>query len=370
MKHLGTFEMMAAQHQAAPPVSFASKKSNPLDVLIRAAVVNVVANVRKMGIEQARLSIAQKHPAYNEEQVKLVCRAATTTATTFDEGWAAEVVVAQGADLIGAIIPRSAFAQLAAQGMHLTFNNGDILVADFIPTSAGVFVHQSEPIPVIQGQSTGQLLTRKKAACIVTFTEEMAEGAIETMETILRTRIQESTMVTLDGVLLDDQPADDVRPAGLLNGAVQVTSTGAMQGDLQSLAEEFFALANNHVRNPVLIMNMAQAFAARLQSYRDVIPVIPSPSIPAGTVLMVDAADFACAGGQVPRFEISKEAALHFEDSAPQHINSGAGTTIPVRSLWQEETKALRMILEVDWVMRRPGLAAYMENVHWQLARV
>lgn len=360
MQGLGTAQSLA------PPRPVGGRKRDALEIIVRAAVVNVFAHVRKMGSEQARLFIANKHRRYDDELTKIICRGVTSPAMTFEEGWAAEFVVAAGADLISELAPRSAFAQLASQGMHLTFGVGDILVPDFIPDSVGMFIRQGGPIPVIQGQATGQILTRKKLASIVTYTGEMSDMAIVSLEGIFKTRIQESTALALDSVLLDDQPATDTRPAGLLNGAAQVTSSGGMQMDLQLLAERLWELAGHAVRAPVLIMNIAQAFAARLQNYRDIIPIIPA-SVEPGTVLMLDAGDFACAGGQVPRLEVGTKAALHFEDTAPEHLFPGA---TPVRSLWQEDLLGLRMILEVDWCLRRPGVASYMKGVHWRLGGV
>jgi hypothetical protein len=341
------------------PRAFVPKKS--LDLLVRAAVVKVFAHTRKIDPERARGILAKKFPAYGDELTGIVCRAATLPASTLDAEWAGLFVVAIGADLITELIPRSAFAQLATLGMSLTFGVGNILVPNFIPSSAGVFVREGDPIPVIQGTTTAQWLTRRKMACIVSYSGELDEGGILTFEGILRTRLRESTSVALDSVLLDDQPATDVRPAGLLNGAAQVTTTGRVIEDLQVLGEELFTLANHHVRIPALIMNTAQAFAARLQLAHEFMPLIGSASLEAGTVIMVDAADFACAGGLVPRFDISREAALHFEDETPEHLHGGS----PVRSLWQEETLGLRMVLYVDWLLRRPGMVAFMRNVHW-----
>jgi len=331
-----------------------------VDLVVRAAIVQAFAHARRMSAERACATIAQRYPSYSDELTKFICRAASSPATTFEEGWAAEFVVAMGADLIVALMPRSVFAQLAAQGMHLTFGNADIMVPDFIPSAVGTFIRQGEPIPVIQGTTIAQFLTRKKLACIVSYSGDVDEGTIVPLEGILRTRIRETAIATLDSILLDDQPGTDVRPAGLLNGAVQVTSTGVMHADLQLLAQELSTIAGHYIRVPVLIMNIAQDLAAH-RNFGEVMPLISSPSVAPGTIIMVDAADFACAGGQVPRFEISKEAALHFEDSNPEHLHVGS----PVRSLWQEETLGLRMILEVDWCLRRPGIAAYMRNVHW-----
>jgi hypothetical protein len=365
---MATFE--AKTKTAAAPVAplrpllSQPRKPDGLELLVRAAVAQAVAHAHGMSIERALAAIAQNHPRYGNEATQLICRAATSPAATFEEGWAAEFVVTMAADY-QQLMPRSAFAQLAAQGMSLTFERGEIMVPNFTPSAAGAFIREGEPIPVVQGEMTGQLLTRKKMACIIGYSREVAEGAVVTLEGLLRTRIQESTAVALDSVLLDDQPGTDFRPAGLLNGAVAVTTSGGMQTDLQLLAEALVAATDHHVRSPVLIVNWAQALAARLQAERSVIPLIVSPSSEAGTVIMVDAADFACAGGQIPRFEISKEAAIHYEDTDPQHISDAVLAT-PVRSLWQTDSLGLRIILEVDWCLRRPGAVAFARDVQWQ----
>src|SRR5215831_17853850 len=193
----------AAQPTAPRPLWFQSKRPSPLELFVRAGVVQAFAHAQHMSVEHARAEIAGKHPRYGDELTELVCRAATSPATMFEEGWAAEFVVALGAESIQSLMGRSAFAQLAAQGMHLTFGRAEIMVPDFIPSSVGAFVRQGEPIPVIQGQATSQMLTRKKIACIVSYSAELDEGSIVSLEGLFRTRIQESMSVTLDSVLLD-----------------------------------------------------------------------------------------------------------------------------------------------------------------------
>src|SRR4051812_9120722 len=59
----------------------------------------------------------------------------------------------------------------------------------------------------------------------------------------------------------------------------------------------------------------------QLQNY----PIIDSGTVPMGTVILVDAADFVTAGGDAPRFEVSDQATLHMEDTTPLPIGS-AGT--------------------------------------------
>ena len=54
-------------------------------------------------------------------------------------------------------------------------------------------------------------------------------------------------------------------------------------------------------------------------------PVIQSANVAIGTVLLVDAADFFTATGDEPRFDVSDQATLHMEDTAPAQIGT-AGT--------------------------------------------
>jgi hypothetical protein len=97
-------------------------------------------------------------------------------------------------------------------------------------------------------------------------------------------------------------------------------------------------------------------------------PVIDSGTVPPHTVVLLDAADFVTVGGDGPRFEISDQATLHEEDTAPAPIIAGPapGTpAVPVRSLWQTDTLALRMIQRLNWTVRRPGMIAAVTGATW-----
>ena len=97
-------------------------------------------------------------------------------------------------------------------------------------------------------------------------------------------------------------------------------------------------------------------------------PIIDSGTVPLGTVIAIDAADFVAVGGDAPRFEISDQATLHFEDTAPLDIGT-AGTppvvAAPVKSMWQTDSLALRLILPTNWTIRRAGVVAWVAGVTW-----
>jgi hypothetical protein len=87
-----------------------------------------------------------------------------------------------------------------------------------------------------------------------------------------------------------------------------------------------------------------------------------------GTVILVDAADFVVVGGDAPRFEVSDQATLHFDDTTPLQIGTpGTPPTVaaPVQSLWQTDSLALRLILPINWCLRRGGVVAWTAGVTW-----
>jgi hypothetical protein len=96
-------------------------------------------------------------------------------------------------------------------------------------------------------------------------------------------------------------------------------------------------------------------------------PVIVSSTVPLATVILVDAADFVSLSGDDPRFEVSDQATLHMEDTTPLAIGTpGTPPTVaaPVRSMFQTDSLALRMILPMNWIMRRPVIS-WVAAVTW-----
>jgi hypothetical protein len=97
-------------------------------------------------------------------------------------------------------------------------------------------------------------------------------------------------------------------------------------------------------------------------------PVIVSGTVTAGQVILIDAADFVSVTGDDPRFDVSDQATLHMEDTTPLAIVADASPDVvaaPVRSLWQTDTIGIRMILPMNWAMRRTGVIAWTQSITW-----
>jgi HK97 family phage prohead protease/HK97 family phage major capsid protein len=380
---------------AGRPFTLPVKKTDSLDYVIRAGVVQAFAHHERISLEQARQAIARNFPYYDDEATKTfidyVAKAATAPAITTVVGWAAELVQTIYADFQELLMPKSVFPRLSNLGLSLQFGRAgkvSIPTRSRTPTVAGSFVGEGQPIPVRQAAFTAQILTPKKMAVITSWTREMNDQSVPAIEGLLRNAIQEDTAVALDSVLLDANPATVVRPPGILNNVVPLTPTAgggfaALVGDIKQLTGALLTATQGHIRSMTWLMNPQQVLSigltaapgvgafpfkdeisqGRLMSY----PVIDSATVPMGTVIVLDAADFVTVGGEAPRFEISDQATLHYDDTTPLQISTVGSPNVvaaPVRSLWQTDSLALRLILQMNWALRRPTVAT-VSGVTW-----
>jgi HK97 family phage prohead protease len=380
------------QTSAPRPFSMPPKKAlSPLDHLVRAGTVQLLAHRDRVPVQQKIREVYGDDEA-TRAMLEWSMRAATAPATTTTTGWAAELAQTLFAAFMEVLYPKAVYPRLAAKGLSLNFGSaGKILIPTraTTPTIAGSFVGEGLPIPVRQGLFTSQTLTPKKMAVITTWTRELSEHSVPAIEGLLRDAVQEDTAISLDSVLLDANPATVVRPAGILNGISGLTPTAgggfnALTGDVKQVSGALLTGTKGNVRNPVWLMNPQQinsalyvaAPGAGVFPYRDEIqegrlggwPIIDSGTVPAGTVIAIDAADFVAVGGDAPRFEISDQATLHFDDTTPLDIGT-AGTppvvAAPVKSMWQTDSLALRLILPTNWTIRRAGVVSFVSGVTW-----
>jgi len=375
----------------ARPFSMAPKKLSPIDLLVRSGTIQLLAHRDRKSLDEIRRTI------YGEDEptravLDWQVRAASAPAMTTTTGWAAELVQQIVVDFMATLMPKSVYPRLSGYGLSLSFGrNGKIIIPtrSRTPTIAGSFVGEGLPIPVRQGAFTSQTLTPKKMAVITTWTREIDEHSVPAIEGLLRNAIGEDTAVSLDAVLLDANAATVIRPAGILNGVAGLTPTAgggftALVGDIKQLTNALLTGTAGNIRNPVWLMNPAQvnsiglvaAPGAGVFPFREEIgqkqlggwPVIDSGTVPAGTVIVIDAADFVSVGGEGPRFEISDQATLHLEDTTPTDITT-TGTppvaAFPVKSMFQTDMLALRLILPINWTIRRAGMVAWVAGVTW-----
>ncbi|HMF27235.1 MAG TPA: hypothetical protein VKE42_00600, partial [Candidatus Cybelea sp.] len=72
-----------------------------------------------------------------------------------------------------------------------------------------------------------------------------------------------------------------------------------------------------------------------------------------------------CVGfDSTPEFFVSTAGTIHMEADLPRHIVDGAPATPTVRSLFQSDALALKMLLRAAWGMRAPHVA-WTTNTNW-----
>jgi len=365
------------------------KKLEPGDFVARALAAWTKAHVTKDPLEKV-----MRDGYGNDEMTNVVLRAAVNPANTTVATWAAELVQTSNVDFLDRLIPNFIFPQLKAMGVSYTFGNSGVLkipVRAATPTLAGAWVAESGAKPVKRASFSTVSLTPTKLAVISTFSEEMATYGMPSIEGIIRQAMSDDTGIALDTYLIDNVAASaGVRPAGLLNGVTPITASAAtptlaaMVADLKALVAAITA-AGGGGRGPIaILLNPAQALAlnfvqtttgdfafssAEEAASKFGVRFIVSATVPAGRVIAVDAADFATALGDVPRFAVSTEATLHEEDTTPLALATGAqGSGVvatPMRSLFQTDAVAIRMSLYVSWVMRRASMVQTIAAVTW-----
>jgi HK97 family phage major capsid protein len=354
-------------------------------------VIEAFAHAKRRSIEETR-QIIYGNDECTKAYVDYCQRAASAAAMTTVTGWAAELVQQVYGDFLQILVPTSVMPNLANLGLALTFGRAGRIVIpsrSATPSLAGSFVGEGQPIPVRQGAFTTQTLTPKKLGVITSYTREMDEHSIPAIEGVLRDSVAIDTGVAIDAVLMDANPATAIRPAGLRNGVTGLTPTAgggfnALVGDIKQLAGALLTATAGHIRVGVFLINPQQALsisliqppaaatplfpfteevaAGRLRSFR----LITSGNVPLGTVIALDAADFVTVGSEAPRFEVSDQATLHFEDTAPTDITGGTPSpAVPVRSMFQTDSIALKLVWPLNWTLRRPNMVSWVTGVTW-----
>lgn len=352
------------------------------DLIVRAGVCQLLSHISGQPIERV---LEDRYPGH--EATAAVTRTAIAVATTTTSGWASQLVETATAEFLALLPPSSVYPVLRSMGTSLTFgpNSGAIKIPFSSSTTAlaGGFVLEGDPIPVGRMTLDSVSLTPHKFGIIVPMTKEVMRYTNPALEAIVRSELLARTAIKLDSLLIDTTAGSATRPAGLRYGVSPVAS-GYAGGDYKAFLEDMKALlapfdTANAGRSLALLMNPAQARAIRmmegpnssgfgwanqfLADFRQVV----STSITSGIVIAVDTADFVTSTGDTPMFETSDQATIHMEDSpAPlSAVDTPNTVAAPIRSMFQTNSVALKMTLDVTWAMRRSGMVQWVNGTSW-----
>jgi hypothetical protein len=179
----------------------------------------------------------------------------------------------------------------------------------------------------------------------------------------------EAAALGVDAVLFSANAGTADAPAGLLNGVSPVTaSTATVLSDAmaQDLANIGAAVARVAGKNVAFIAAPEQALAIALFAPMFAYPVLATKALAKGTVIAVATSALVSAFDPVPAIEASREATVHWDDSAPAEIvGSGGAVAQPVGTVFQSDSVLLRMRMLAAWALRSTNAIAFVQNVVW-----
>lgn len=363
------------------PLGFPQKEVGGLDLIVRAIAARGIAEFGP-GNKTIDQVLDERYPGH--EATALVTKTDQTIGTTGTSGWASEIVTQTWAGFLQALVGRSIYPSLRDRGVAFSFDgNGTVNIPRRTAGGAGGgFFAEGAPIRVGRVTTASTPMTARQLGVIVAFSRKLAMQSTPSIESIVRQGILEDTAAILDAALLDNVASSTARPAGLLNG-VSATASGYGGGDHIAVMNDFKALiapfiSANAADGITVVMNPAQSLAMDFMvgpdgtlgdwfsRVRERVSFVESTYATAGRLIALRNSDFATATGDAPMFDVSTQATIHMEDTTPLEIVSDNPTTAdPVRSLWQTDSIGIRMIMDVSWLMRRPGMVQWIDGTSW-----
>ncbi len=327
---------------------------NPRDNLTRAVTTLLVGNH-----EKSRNFEKLSERLFPDDRVTpILVRAATSPASIGNSTWGEILAGTAVADLVQNLGPTNAGAQVLKRGLSLSFGPaGTISVPTLLAVAADdPFFAEAAPLVVRQDALSAVSLTPKKLGAIVCFSREIFTYGIEAMTAIVSDHLRQSVGAAIDLVLFDTNAATTVRPAGLRStiSAESATAGGgqaAMFTDIGKLVAKVAGISQGNVG----IVASPDA-ASKILLYTGGVfpyPVWSTNGLATGTAMAVALSSVASVIDPTPRITISEAAVLHLEDTSPAQISSTTtAVAAPLRSLFQSDTLAVRLVMQMNWAIR------------------
>jgi hypothetical protein len=336
------------------------KELQPTNQVWRAAAAVVRGHIAHVPPEQMAKTM------YPDDTVTpIIARAASTMATLTDAAWAGPLARYAVSQAVEDIVTMTAAGRMEAAGAlrvdmgqlsSVTVPGRAITAAD-----AGAWVAEGAPIPAKQFNYTPGVLRLRKLAVIVTLTEEMSRTS--NLEALLRSMLTSAAGLAIDAQMFSAIAGDTTKPAGLFNGLTPIAVAAAGDAfsncgqDLGQLVADIATRGGG--RNVFFVGAPAQATSIDFFSSGE-FQVAASAGMADKSVAALEPASLAFAIAD-PEFAVANVAAVQMDDTAPA---ADLLTKSPVKSMYQIDAFALRMVVYAAWTMRAPHVA-YMTGVGW-----
>lgn len=370
------------------PLGFPQKDVKPFDLLVRKAVVSSIAIFSDKSVDRV---LDERYPG-DEATAAILKDTAAAAATTGGSHYVDDLQQISYQGFVDALDGMSVLPPLRAGGLALNLDSAGTAYVPGVAAggAGGSFFAEGSPIRVGQIATTNVQMTSRKVGVIMVFSREAAKRSTPDLEALFRRRMLADTAAAVDAVLLDASAQTSVRPGGLLydqvaTAAISAAASGygggdhvAVMRDFQNLLAPF--ISANAADGITVIMNPAQGLSLDFMTGPDGalgdwfsrararFRFVESTYATANRLIAVRAQDFASAIGGV-EFEMSTQATLHMEQTqadVEQIVTSGtAAGASPVRSLFQTDTKGIRMVWDLNWRMMRQGMVQWIDTTTW-----
>lgn len=359
--------MISASARAERPLPFTPADLPAHKILIRAVAAHCVAVARGHG--ELPEQICRQYWPRDQASFDLLNKASVSPASTSVTGWSAELVASATASFVGALQDSAAARLIEASTLFNLPRYATVHLPRASSTGTPQWVLEGAPIAVGQGVLTAPTLgPGKKVALVETCSREISEIGPVGAESMIEIILRDGAARVLDLSMLSATAATAAQPAGLFNSISPLTATtggglNAVFGDLRSLVDAIVAAGGSSrvyfVASPgrtLALLGYMPTLAGR---------IFASSYVPSGTLMAVDANSLCVLFGADPEIVVSKETLLHMEDTTPLPIaSSGSPNTVaaPVRSMFQSDTLAIRLVILTNWQLRVSGAAAWINS--------
>ncbi len=333
----------------------------------------------------AAMAIAQTHPARHERNefaqkifpndktvAKIIERGNAPLGTTTGSGFAAELAQNLVGEYVATLAPLSAAAQIIAQGMQVNLGPAATLklpAREGAPSTTVNWVAEGDPIPVRQYAVNDDCsLSPKKFGLIVGVSRETAKRA--NGQAVIQTLIREDASAALDAAYFSADAGDAATHAGMLYNVDPLTGFAggdqiACETDLAALSDAVSAGGSGQL---VFVTSPRRVNRVKIR-FPDIareLTFLPSLAVADSTIIALDPASWAHGFSDSFDIEATNAATIHM-NTEPLEIVSDTGPTVadPVRSFWQTDAIAIRLLADVAFSTRRTNAVAWLQNATW-----
>lgn len=351
------------------------------------AVIKAVVAMSKSAIDGIAVQEVLKSTYAGDKAVATFVKASTAPASIGDLAWAGNLVQDGYGGYLEDLMNETVFGKVGAQAV--TFGkNGSITLPFRSGTGSlsGAFIEEGAPIPVKADAYSTVKISPYKLGVISVFSKELFRKSIPNIEALIRNHIQTDTANVIDATFLDATPADATRPAGLEDSAGAGNIIASVGATVDNIIADFNGVfdrltASNLGGSGTILIHPSRLRGMRMKTdalgnfvFRgaDVLTgfnFVESINVPSDKVYVIDDKALIKGIGFGVEFEPNSSATIVMGDPAEQ-IQTSDGTTpthtaLPVQSMFQTDSTALRMTMDISWKQVRANGVQILTGVAW-----